>query len=1042
MKRIFTLLVAFGIIGTTHLFGQVTTSSLLGLVIDKKTGDPLAGATVIAKHLPSGTTYGVTARADGRYALPNVRVGGPYEVKVTLTGYEDQAAQVAELKLGQKYTQNFVLVDAATTLDVVEVRYDPSGTLNSTRTGAASNITSGQIATLPTIGRAASDYTRLVPMSSEGGSFGGRNDQFNNFSLDGAIFNNPFGLDAATPGGQADAQPISLDAIEQINVAIAPYDVTQAGFTGASVNAVTKSGTNTLKGTVFGFYRNKSMNGIKVADQEVFRGDLRQLQTGFSLGGPIIKNKVFFFVNLELERRSDLGSNFIARRGTGASNESRVSASDLQTVSDVLLQKFGYQTGPFENFDLRTHNQKGILKLDWNINSIHKLSLTGNFLDAFKEKPAHPSAIGRRGPDFQTLQFQNSGYRINNRLFGGILELKSLFGNRMANKFQAGYTAFRDKRDPFSDPFPVINIGKDGARYIIAGHEPFSINNNLDQDVLQINDNLNIYAGKHTITVGGSLERFDFNNSFNLTGYGSRVFFPDVAVDTFARWVRGGGLDAEVAAAKQAAAKNKWGLAETNLGQLAFYAQDEYAVTPKLTLTVGVRVDIPLYFNTKEKIKENIDTSRNCCYDPKIQYFDEDAKPVTFDHTVLPKQTPLISPRVGFNYDIKGDRTMQLRGGSGLFTGRLPFVWIGNQVANPNFFFYCVTDPDFKFPQVWRSNLGYDQQFGGGWVATVDVLYTKDVNAMMVRNFGLKTPGGRLDGVDTRPIYRLQDRALVFGGPTNAYVFTNVSEGYTFNTSLQLTRNFRDGSFLQLGYNFLDAKDAASIDAEISSDAFDRNPANVLNTNTPELAPSLYGNRHRIVGAAVKRFRYGNFGTTVSLFSEYAQGNRFSFTYSGDINNDGSSLNDLLYIPTDGQVDQMRFSGTPTEQTAQRAALKSYLAQDDYLNENRGKYAEKYASLSPWFSRWDLRVLQDYYLPNKNTIQVSLDVLNVGNLLNSDWGVRQFASYTGLVQPLGVNVSPAGVPTYSFDATQKSTFFNDFSLASRWQMQVGLRYIF
>ncbi|MBL7774774.1 MAG: hypothetical protein JNK89_02160 [Saprospiraceae bacterium] len=408
----------------------------------------------------------------------------------------------------------------------------------------------------------------------------------------------------------------------------------------------------------------------------------------------------------------------------------------------------------------------------------------------------------------------------------------------------------------------------------------------------------------------------------------------------------------------------------------------------------------------------------------------------------MPKQTPLISPRLGFNYDIRGDRSAQLRGGSGLFTGRFPFVWIGNQVANPDFFFYCVTDPDFKYPQVWRSNLGYDQRIGAGWIGTIDLVYTKDINAMMVRNYGLKLPSGNLQGVDTRPIYLpATDRVLVFGSPTNAYVFTNVSEGYSFNTSLQLTKNWEDGSMFQIGYNYLDAKDVASIDAEISSDAYDRNPGNVRHTNTPELAPSLYGNKHRIVGAGSKRFRYGNFGTTISIFSEYTQGGRFSYTYSGDVNGDGSPLNDLIFVPTDAQIDQMAFSGDAAAQADQRAKLKQYIAQDEYLSGRRGDYAEKYGALSPWFSRWDMRILQDFYLPNSNTIQLSLDILNVGNLINSDWGVRQFASYTGLAQPIAVSVENS-VPTYTFDTAQTSTFFNDFGLSSRWQLQVGLRYIF
>ncbi|HRI58900.1 MAG TPA: carboxypeptidase regulatory-like domain-containing protein, partial [Saprospiraceae bacterium] len=959
MKQLFTLLVVLCAMGTTCLFAQVTTATLTGLITDNK-GEGLPGVTITATHVPSGTGYAVVSRTDGRYSLPNLRVGGPYSVKFSYTGFQNGEVTIAELRLGEKATQNYEMVESTAQLGEALV----IARANDRPNGAQASVSSEQLRTLPTINRSISDFTRLVPMSAEGGSFAGRNDQFNNYSVDGTIFNNPFGLDAATPGGQADAQPISLDAIDQINVAIAPYDVTQAGFTGASVNMVTKSGTNKLSGTVFGFFRNKDMSGVKVGDQEVFRGDLSQLQTGFSIGGPIIKDKLFFFANFELERRSDLGSNFVANRGTGAANESRVLASDLDMVSDMLFQRYGYETGVYENYKHNTDNQKGLIKLDWNINSVHKLTVTGNFLDAFREKPAHPSAIGRRGPDATTLQFYNSGYRINNKIYSGIAELKSIFGNKYANKLQAGYTAFRDSRDPFSTPFPVLNIGKDGNRYIVAGHEPFSIHNLLDQDVYQINDNFNIYAGKHTFTVGSSLERFDFDNSFNLTGYGPRVFFPDVAIDTFAQWINSGAFDGEVQAAEDAYvnnnANNTWALAETNVGQFALYAQDEWAVSPVFTLTAGVRMDLPLYFDTKEKMQENID--RNCCYDPSIQYYDENANPVLLNSLEFPKQTPLISPRVGFNWDIKGDLSSQLRGGSGLFTGRFPFVWIGNQVANPNSFFYCVTEPDFKFPQVWRSDVGFDQKFGSGWTGTIDVIYTKDVNAMMVRNYGLKKPTGSLDGVDNRPVYLPADRG------NTAYVFTNVKEGYTFNTTLQVTKNWVDGSSFMLGYNYLDAKDAASIDAEISSDAYDRNPANIQNTNVAELAPSLYGNRHRIVGAGSKRFRYGNFGTTVSLFAEWVQGGRFSYTYAGDINNDASSLNDLIFIPTDAQIDQMNFSGDAAAQSAQRDGLRRFIAQDEYLSGRRGQYAEKYGALSPWYSRWDMRILQDYYLRNKNVI--------------------------------------------------------------------------
>ena len=1042
-KKLFTVLIVAlcSLISTPSVFAQITTATLNGVVADDK-GETLIGAAVLATHEPSGTRYSVVTREDGLFTIPNMRVGGPYTVKVTFVGFQDLTLNGVSLNLNQKTNLKVKLIASAAQLQTVEVKAGKNDILGADRTGAETAISNQTLNALPTISRSQADFTRLNPMAAEGGSFAGRNDQFNNYSVDGTIFNNPFGLDASTPGGQADAQPISLDAIEQINVSIAPYDVTQAGFTGASVNAVTKSGTNQFKGTIFGFFRNKDMYGSKVAGTDVTRGDLHQNQAGFSLGGPIVKNKLFFFLNYEQSKLSDFGSFFLANRGQAGANVSRVLASDLDAVRAALKSKYNYETGDYENYKHNTNSSKALLKFDYNINDNNKLSVTFNTLDAFKDKPAHPSAIGRRGPDATTLQYYNSGYRINNKIYSGIAELKSIFSNKVSNKIQVGYSQFNDARDPFSTPFPVVNISKNGVRYIVAGHEPFSISNKLDQRVFQANDNLNLYLGKHTVTVGASFEKFSFDNSFNLTGYGARVFFPDLGMDTVVRFINSGGLDAEVAAAKKAAVDNEtgthkfgnWALAQTNVGQFAFYGQDEIAVNKKLTITAGVRIDAPLYFDTKTKMQESIE--RNCCYDPKIQYYDENAAPVTLNSLTFPKSTPLISPRLGFNYDVVGDRTQVLRGGSGLFTGRLPFVWIGNQVANPNFFFYCVTAPDFKFPQVWRTNIGYDFKLKSDWIASIDVIYTKDVNSMMVRNYGLKKPTAKLSGVDTRPIYGALDK-----GTNTAYVFSNTNVGSSFNTSIQLERTFTNGMYLKFGYNFLDAKDASSIDAEISSDAYDRNPANIGGTNTALAAPSLYGNKHRVLGVFSKKFIYGNnnsWGTLISVFAEYVKGGRYSYTYAGDINNDGSGLNDLIYVPTDAQVDQMAFKG---DVAAQRTALKAYIAQDDYLSGRRGQFTEKYAALSPWYSHWDVRFAQEYIFKNKQSVQFTLDILNAANLISNKWGVRQFATQTGLVQPIAVDVAN-GVPTYQFDTTQKTTFYNDFSLLSRWQAQIGLRYSF
>ncbi|MFN0215312.1 MAG: TonB-dependent receptor domain-containing protein [Saprospiraceae bacterium] len=1035
------------------LFAQVTGATVTGQITDDG-GEGLVGVTIVATHTPSGTSYGTISRSDGRYTLANLRVGGPYSISTIYTGYESKKTEGLMLSVGQKLPLDVSLKAASTTLGEVVVMAKSDPVLNSERTGASTNISRQQIANLPTISRSAADYTRLSPMAGEGNSFAGRNDQFNNFSLDGAIFNNPFGLDAATPGGQSEAQPVSLDAIDQIQVAYAPYDVTQSGFTGAAINAVTKSGTNTLGGTVFGFYRNQDFIGSKVDGEEAPKGDLTQVQTGFSLGGPIIKNKLFFFVNAEIERRSDLGSSFIANRGMDGPGVSRVLASDLDAVS-TALKGLGYDPGPYENFTLDAPNMKGLAKLDWNINNNHKFSLTYTFLDASKQKPAHPFAIGRRGPDFTTLQFRNAGYQINNKLNQVIGELKSNFGSSASNKFQLGYSSFKDSRDPFSSPAPTIQILKDGTRYIIAGHEPFSIYNNLNQDVLQINDNLNFYMGNHTLTVGAAYEQFKFENAFNLGAYPG-VFGPDyVSTQAFLDSVGSGQVAANIAAAKATFAANnqapltKWNWSYTNVGQISAYIQDEISLFDRLTLTLGLRMDKPTYLNTEEKIQEKIDpltAPGGCCYQPEIQYYDENGQDIKFDHTQLPDAKPLFNPRLGFNWDVNGDRSLQVRGGSGLFSGRFPFVWIGNHVANPNFFFYCVTRPDFKFPQVWRNNLGVDKKFGDGWVASADFIYTKDINGMMVRNYGLNLPTGRLSAPgDNRPIYTDGDRAKhLFGGNTDAFVFTNTDVGYSANLMLQLQRTWSNGMYASIGYNYLDSRDASSIEAEISSDAYDRNPA-YGNVNQAVEAPSIYGYKHRVVGSFSRKFSYGGadnnrFGTTVGLFFQYAQGGRFSYTYSGNLNNDGSGNNDLMYIPTDAQIDQMLFTG---DATTQRQALKEFIAQDDYMSSRRGEVVEKYGILSPWFNNWDIRIAQD--LNHKagsrtNTLQFTVDILNFGNLISDSWGVRRIPSTT---QPLGVvGVDANGVPTFSFDTNIKDSFVQDFSLLSRWQMQLGLRYSF
>ncbi|SDW94970.1 Carboxypeptidase regulatory-like domain-containing protein [Lutibacter oricola] len=1042
MKKqlLFTLLLSITIVSFT--FAQVTSSKINGVVTDDS-GEGLFGANVIAKHTPSGTVAGTMTLESGRFTLPNLRVGGPYTISVSYVGFKTIEYTDVYLDLGKSFDVNIKMVAESEQLNEVVITAQKSSTFNNDRTGAHTSVGARDLKNLPTISRSASDFYRLDP-SASGGSFGGRNDQFNNFTLDGAIFNNPFGLDAATPGGQTSAQPVSLDAIEQISVATAPYDVSQSGFTGASIDAVTKSGTNEVSGTIYGYFRNQDLTGSKVKGEKIFVPKLEQIQYGVSVGAPIVKDKLFFFANFESDDRTDLGQSWLPNTGTGAINESRVLESDLMAVQSALAG-LGYDTGAYQGFTHDTKSIKGIFKLDWNISDKHRAAFIYNFLDASQDKTAHPTALGFRGPSYSMLQFENSGYEMNNKIQSFQVELNSTFSDKATNKFRAGYTHFDDFRTPKSQPMPAFRILNGGSNYIVAGHEPFSINNTLDQKVFQVSDNFNYFLENHTITAGFSFEKFEFDNSFNLGTYGFGdargyvgAFFGDFAdMSAFNTAVSNGLLADAMANAEGVYANNNalengegWSLAETNVGQIAFYLQDEFSVSDDFTLTYGVRIDKPLFFDTDEKAQEVIDRS---VYAPEIPYYNPNTgEEVLLDNTQMPTDSWLVSPRLGVNWDVLGNKTFQVRGGTGIFTGRLPFVWLGNQIANPNVWYYQMVDPSFQFPQVFRTSLGTDVKFKNGLVWTTDMVVTKDINGAHVQNWGLRNPSGSLNGYgDSRPYYEDADKG------NTGYVFTNSSKGKSFNFSTKLQKSFDNGLYTSIAYNYLDSKDVNSIEAEITGDAFDFNPT-LGDANTASLANSKYGDKHRILGVISKAFNYGStdqWTTTMATFFEYAQGGRYNYTYGGDINNDGSGLNDLIFIPTENQLSHMNFTSP-----GDAAAFEQFIQQDDYLSEHRGEYFKRYGALAPWRGKWDFKLMQELKLKNGHRVEFSANVLNIGNMLNSDWGLVQLPANQ---QPLGVTVDPVSkAPTYTFNADSNKTFVYDSSLISRWQAQFGLRYTF
>jgi hypothetical protein len=1074
------MLLALGGIAPRTLGAQgVTTSAINGFVTGDN-GRPLEEAVVVAVHVPSGTQYRTGARTGGAYSLLNMRVGGPYRVTATMIGFQPRTEENVQISLGQTLRLDLALEAQVVELEEIAVTAERDEVLDAGRTGAATYIDPRQVEVLPSIKRSTRDLTRLDPRSDGNFSFAGRNWLYNNVSLDGSYFNNPFGLDDPAPGGQTNAEPVPYDAVEQVQVSVAPFDVREGGFTGANINTVTKSGTNQLRGSLYTFGRNEALLGNTVRGEEVVANpDLTFIQSGFSLSGPLVRDKLFFFVNAELERSDDPGTNFAASQGTPGFGISRVEASVMDAIRQRMIEEYDYDPGPYQGYINETNNNKVIAKLDWNINPSNNLSFRYNFLDAKRDLPPHPFVLSfantGRGPNESSLPFRDAGYTINNDLHSFALELNSR-SSGFANRFFASYNRFRDFREPFSEPFPTIEIGEGGVTYTTLGHEPFSIHNILDQDVFQLTNNFTIFAGRHSLTLGGNFESFGFFNSFNIFRNG--VFFLPAVLpfgSTFSSLEEF--FDATAPGPDQKDFRSMIGSGpfkgeNIDVGQIGVYAQDEFLASERLNLTFGVRVDFPMYFT------DPVDNP----FSRSLTALDENGDPETVDQSHLPGAKPLFSPRVGFNWNATGDRRTQVRGGTGIFTGRVPFVWIGNVLsnpgANPNLFPTGPQIPtsddatlaqsfdlnamvsDFKWPQTWVSDVALDQQLGGGVLGTLELIYGNDINNVIVRNADLVAPVRTLP--DGRPYYGGAGfNELNPDGGAGIYVLDNTSQGHNFNLTAQLRKSFDFGLNATLAYSFTEAKNNLK-STEIASVLWQSQPVQG-NPNNPELGHSEFGQKHRIVGGAtfVKPWS-PSLRTSIGLFLEVAQGNRFagaggnrySFLYSGDVNGDGTGGNDLIYIPAAQSEITLADcpAGCGSNVTAQQQweALDAFIEQDDYLRSHRGEIAERFGALNPWYSNVDLRILQDFAFGEitRHNFQLSLDVLNVGNLISSKWGVRKAAS-AAATSPLRLVTDGAGVPQFDVNGAPvlnftgpAETFIDDPSIFSRWRAQLGLRYFF
>jgi hypothetical protein len=1094
LKVYFVLLAFFTVVYSG--FAQVTTSGISGIVTNVS-NESLPGATVVAVHQPSGTQYGTVSNTEGRFTLMNMRVGGPYTVTVSFVGNSTKVYNDITLSLGSMTDLQVKLEESATAIDEVIVISTRGAAFSSERTGATTNITKDQVQAIPTISRGLKDFTKMSPLantSGSGTSFAGSNNRYNQFAIDGIVNNDVFGLAASgTNGGQTGIEPISLDAIEEFQINIAPYDIRQGGFSGGGINAVTKSGSNKFSGSAYYYGNNESLVGQNNPNTDVKAKypDYKNYQTGFTLGGPIIKNKLFFFVNAEMTRQK---TPLAYEPGTDAS---KITTAEVDRVLAVLKRVApDYDAGDYAAINNETNSNKLLAKLNWNINDKNKLVLRHSYTYGENYDNSRSASA---------LRFANNGVYFPSTTNSTGLELSSIIKSNISNKLLLGYTKVLDDREPMGQNFPTLLVNIGDGRTITAGSEYSSVANLLEQKIFAVTNDLSVYNGKHTFTFGTHDEFYSFNNLFVQNIYGNYAYKTLTDFETV-------GTAAEVAPTYYAIGysfdpndnpSQSKGAAVFNAMQLGFYAQDEYQLTTDVKLTAGLRVDIPIFTDSPAS-NEAFNTA----------YADQGVATGQ-----LPKSKLMWAPRVGFNWDVLGDKTFQVRGGTGIFTGRVPFVWVSNQftnngevngsysvgssassanpisdpkgmVFNPDPYgqplaedlgkkagrgAINVIDENFKFPQVFRSNIGIDKVLPGGVVGTIEGIYSKTYNNI---NFINLNRDAQTDftfvGVDQRPRYTTastdpKNKGYVSAARIDANFeeiikLENSNEGYSYNFVFQLKKDFKNGFNTMAAYTYGHSEDLNSGTSSVAYSNW-RYVNNVGGLNDLKLSRSNFDMGSRVIGfvSYQKAYAQDKMSTQVSLFYTGQSGQTLSYIYNGDMNYDGSS-NDLIYIPA--QMSDINLIPYTTKDAAgasvtvtpqeQWDKLNAFIEGDKYLKANRGGYAERNGARLPFQNQFDVKVLQEFKFKTGNTtnkFQLSFDIQNIGNLINSDWGRQYYASnqqnslidFKGL-ENLGtstaVNYSNKPTFTYTGGSLMKNKSYSASDLASRWRAQIGLRYIF
>ena len=1086
----FFVAAAMGLLVCFSLHAQMTTSSISGKVTDAQGAVP--GAAVIAVHTPSGTQYYALSNGEGLYTIQGMRPGGPYEVTVQLLGYKTVVFKDITLQLSETYAQDIVLEDAAEQLQEVVVVASATR-FGSEKTGASTNVSNREMMNLPNSGRSFSALTKLSPYAS-GMSFAGSDGRSTNVTIDGANFNNNFGLSDKLPGG---GTPISLDAIEEIQLVVAPFDVRQSNFVGGGINAVTKSGTNTFKGTAYMYYYNQHLRGNKLDGEDLGARDPESNKIyGFTLGGPIVKNKLFFFVNFEMQKKPEQTIQY--------QTTDKTKIDMLNRIANKLRNDYGYEPGSFTDYPGGTDNWKVLARIDWNISDAHKLSVRyNNTVNKYWYSPNGNSCDDAyRNKNYNRASevsqpFSNNMYSQQNNVWSVAAELNSRFSNNVSNRLIATYTDINDQRGSNSAYFPHIDIMSGDTSegnyipYTSLGYELFTYNNGVKNTVLNIQDNLTWYLGSHTLTAGLSFENQKARNSYMRNGTG---YFRYASPEDFLN----GNLPLSfVFTYGNNGDENPAG--KINYNQYGAYVQDEWKATDNFKLTYGIRADM-IAFNDADLLTNNA-----------IKAIDYGGKSI--DTGKWPKTRVQVSPRLGFNWDVLGDRSLIVRGGSGLFQGRLPLVFFTNMPQNAGMIQTTVkytssldkktgkpvypadvtaalmklnggtatgghietdytkyvgllglnttvtekdgqigknadinaVDQDFHMPQIWKTSLAVDYQLPVNFPLTVTAegMFNKTIWGTRLVNWNINESklSHFTQGPDKRVLY--PSTGYLYG-TNNAYVLTNSREGWGYTANLTINAQPAKNLKLMATYTHTESKEISGMPGSAASSAY----TGLASIDGPNFLP-------------LQRSQYvtpDKFAANISYYLDWIGGWQFdlyysgysaygnSFTYSNDMNGDGIAY-DLMYIPA--TKNEIAF-----KTDADRDAFWSFLEQDKYLSSHKGQYAEAYAARSPFVHRFDARIAKDIKFKIGNTkhnFQISASIDNIGNMLNSSWGLRKQAySQSSYISPLKYEgLNDAGQPYFSMNKDKNTnayptqTYTQYYKNTSEcWQILFGIKYFF